>query len=82
VELQLNPSIATPAVPESSPVQKPSGAAAAPMDGVQISTALAALDWSSKIDQVAEAVQSGSYQVSSAATGNAIIEDALLSGMN
>ncbi|HEX4135856.1 MAG TPA: hypothetical protein VHY84_14675 [Bryobacteraceae bacterium] len=82
MELQLNPSIATSAIPESSPVQKPPEAAAAPTDGVRISTAFAALDWGAKIDQVTVAVQSGSYQVSSAATGNAIIEDAILAGTN
>jgi hypothetical protein len=82
MELQLNPSIGTSAIPESSAAQKPSEAAAAPTDGVRISTAFAALDWSAKVDAVTVAVQSGSYQVSSAATGNAIIEDAILSGTN
>jgi len=36
------------------------------------------LDWSAKIDQVTAAVQNGSYQVSSASTSKAIVEDALL----
>ena len=82
MKLQLNPSIAPQAIPDGTPVGKVPEAVAAPADGVRsdavrISSAIAALDWSARINQVTAAVQSGSYQISSAATSNAIVEDAL-----
>jgi hypothetical protein len=92
MKLQLNPSITPQAIPDGTPVGKAPEAVAAPADGVRsdgvrsdgvrsdgvrISSAIAALDWSARIDQVTAAVQNGSYQVSSAATSNAIVEDAL-----
>jgi hypothetical protein len=81
MKLQLNPSIAPQAIPDGTPVGKLPDAVVAPADGVRISSAIAALDWSAKIQQVTAVVQNGSYQVSSAATSNAIVEDAL-SGQN
>jgi hypothetical protein len=77
MKLQLNPSIATLAIAEGAPAGKPPEAAAAAGDGIRISSVLTALDQTARIGRVAAAVQAGSYQVSSTATGNAIIEDAL-----
>jgi hypothetical protein len=77
MKLELNPSIATPVIAEGAPAGKPPEAAAAAGDGIRISSILTALDQSARIGRVAAAVQAGSYQVSSTATGNAIIEDAL-----
>ena len=81
MKLELNPSIATPAIAEGTPAGKLPEAAAAAGDGIRISSVLTALDQSARIGRVAAAVQAGSYQVSSTATGNAIVEDAL-SGRN
>jgi hypothetical protein len=77
MKLQLNPSIATQAIPDTAPAAKVPNAVAGPGDDIRISSAVAALDWSVKIHQVTASVQNGSYQVSSAATSNAIVEDAL-----
>jgi hypothetical protein len=85
MKLELNPSIAATQTPSgAAPPAKPPAAAAAPGDGIDISNVFAALDQSAKIGRIAAAVQSGSYQPSSTATGNALIEDALtaLSGGN
>ena len=81
MKLELNPSIATPAIAEGAPAGKPPEAAAAAGDGIRISSVLTAMDQSARIGRVAAAVRAGSYQVSSTATGNAIVEDAL-SGRN
>jgi hypothetical protein len=80
MKLELNPSIATQTIAGGAPPGKPPEAAAA-ADGIRISGVLTALDQSARIGRVAAAVQAGSYQVSSTATGNAIVEDAL-SGRN
>jgi hypothetical protein len=82
MKLQLNPTVATQAIPaDTAPAGKAPEAVAVPGDDIRISSAVAALDWSAKIEQVTALVQSGSYQVSSVATSNAIVEDAL-SGPN
>jgi len=77
MKLQLTPSITTQAIPDAAPAGKVPGASAGPADDIQISSAVAALDWSAKIERVTAAVQNGSYQASSAATSNAMVEDAL-----
>ena len=77
MKLELNPSIATQAVTDTAPSVKAPEAVAGPGDDIRISSAVAALDWSAKINQVTASVQNGTYQVSSAATSNAIVEDAL-----
>jgi hypothetical protein len=85
MKLEWNPSVATPqATAGGAPLAKLPDAVAAPGDGIDTSNIFAALDPSARIGRIAAAVQGGSYQVSSAATGKAIIEDALaaLSGGN
>jgi hypothetical protein len=78
MKLQLNPSIAdTPAITGAAPAGKLPETVAAPGDGIDVSAVIAALDQSARIGRVAAALQAGSYQVSSAATGKAIVEDAL-----
>jgi hypothetical protein len=77
MKLQLNPAIASQAIPGSPQVGRLPDAAAAPGDDIRISSAVAALDWSAKIGRVTASVQSGAYQASSVATSNALIEDAL-----
>jgi hypothetical protein len=81
MKLELNPSIATPAIAEGTPAGKPPEAAAAAGDGIRISSVLTALDQTARISRITAAVQGGSYQVSSTETGNSIVEDAL-SGRN
>jgi hypothetical protein len=81
MKLQLNPSVATAqAISGGAPAGKLPGAVAAPGDRIEISTVFAALDQSAGIGRIAAAVQAGSYQVSGAPTGNAIVEDALSGG--
>lgn len=46
-------------------------------DGIAISNASAALHGRAKVERLAAAVQGGAYRVSSAATGKAIVRDAL-----
>jgi anti-sigma28 factor (negative regulator of flagellin synthesis) len=46
-------------------------------DGIRFSIVIAALDRTPEIARVTAAVQDGSYQVDSAATSNALVEDAL-----
>jgi hypothetical protein len=77
MKVELNPSIATQAASGGAPAGKPAEAAVAAGDGIRISSVLTALDQSARIGRIAAAVQAGSYQVSSTATGNAIVEDAL-----
>ena len=82
MKLELNPSIATTtqAVSGGAPAGKTAEAAAPPGDGIDISNVLGGLDQSARIGRIAAAVQDGSYQVSSTATGNALIGDALTGG--
>jgi hypothetical protein len=86
MKLQLNPSIATTEVtPVAAAIVKSPEASAVPGDGIQISSASAALNQLSarrnaKIDRVAAAVHGDSYQTSSPATSNALVEDALTGG--
>ena len=82
MKLQWNPSVATTqAITGGAPVGKLPEAATAIGDGIQVSSVPTALDQSARISRIAAAVQTGSYQISSSATGNAIVEDAL-SGWN
>ena len=81
MKLQLNPFLSAQPVSAGAPGGKPIKASAARGDGIGISNILTALDQSARIGRVAAAVQAGSYQVSAAATGSAIVEDAL-SGRN
>jgi hypothetical protein len=89
MKLELNPTIVAQAASGAAPAGKaPEAAAAAPevvaagvADGILVSSVLTALDQTERISRVAAAVQAGSYRVSSTATGNAIVEDAL-SGRN
>jgi hypothetical protein len=81
MKLQLIPSVATQATSGAAPAGKAPEAVAEAGDGIRISSVLEALDQTARIGRVAAAVQAGSYQVSSTATGNAIVEDAL-SGRN
>jgi hypothetical protein len=87
MKLELNPSIATTqAGPSGAVIGKVPEEVAQPGDGIRISVASTALNQlsasrSAKIDRVTAAVQGGSYQTSSTATGNAVVADAL-SGRN
>jgi hypothetical protein len=76
MKLQLNPSTATQTTSGGLP-GKLQEAVAKPGDGIEISNVFAALDQGAKISRIAAAVQAGSYRISSSATGNAILEDAL-----
>jgi hypothetical protein len=82
MKLELNPSIATTtqAVSGGAPSAKLPETVTGPGDGIDISNVFAALDQSARIGRIAAAVQNGSYQISSIATGNAVIEDALTGG--
>jgi hypothetical protein len=65
-----------------TPVGKSTAAPAETGDGTRLSVSSATLNQSSanrseKIDQLTRAVQGGFYQTSSAATSNALVEDAL-----
>ena len=77
MKLELNPSVATQTTTVAAPAGKPPEGATPADDGIRISAVLAALDQTARIGRVAAAVQAGSYQVSSTATGNAIVEAAL-----
>jgi hypothetical protein len=78
MKLRLNPSIVDmQTIAVGAPTAKPPETVSAPGDGIDISNVFAALDQTARIGRVAAAVQAGSYQVSSTATGNAIVEDAL-----
>jgi hypothetical protein len=77
MKLQLTPTLATQVIPDAAPAGKLAGAVPGPEDDIRISSAVAALDWRAKIEQVAASVRNGSYQVSSVATGHAIVEGAL-----
>jgi hypothetical protein len=81
MKLELNPSIATTQpVSGAAPQAKPPEALVTQGDGIEISKVFEALDQSARIGRIAAAVQGGSYQPSSTATGNALIEDALSGG--
>ena len=78
MKLRLNPSIAdTQAIAGGAPPGKPPETVPAPGDGIDISNVFAALDQTARIGRVAAALQAGSYKVSSAATGNAIVAEAI-----
>jgi hypothetical protein len=81
MKVQLNPGVATPTISGGAPAGRPSEAVASAGDDIRISSVLTELDQSAKIGRVAAAVQAGSYQASSTATANAVLEDAL-SGRN
>jgi hypothetical protein len=77
MKLQLDPSVFIQAIPEPARAGKSPEGTAETGDDIRLSTASAALNRSPKIDQLTALVQGGSYQISSAATSSAIVEDAL-----
>jgi hypothetical protein len=66
------------ALPGGTQAGKLPEALAGTEDGIRFSIVIAALDPTPKIARVTAAVQGGSYQIDSAATSTALVEDALL----
>jgi len=64
-------------IPDWVPAGKLPEALGGTEDGIRFSSVIAALDRTPQIVRVTAAVQDGSYQIDSAATSDAIVEDAL-----
>ena len=67
----------SPAIPTGAQAGKPAEALAGTEDGIRFSSVIAGLDRTPQIARVTAAVQGGSYQIDSAATSSALVEDAL-----
>jgi anti-sigma28 factor (negative regulator of flagellin synthesis) len=65
------------AIPSGAQAGQLPEALAGTEDGIRFSSVIAALDRTPQIARVTAAVEDGSYQIDSAATSSALVEDAL-----